>query len=48
MEYLSYGNPKGERFISAEISGIDLLALLFAGILMIIASVMQKAQDDKK
>ena len=44
---LSYGNPKGEGFISAEISGVDFLALLFAGILMIIASVMQKAHDRK-
>ncbi|MGQ4002606.1 DUF2975 domain-containing protein [Francisellaceae bacterium CB300] len=44
---LSYGNPKGERFFAARISGIDFLALLFAGILMIIASVMQKAHDRK-
>lgn len=43
----SYGNPKDERFISVELSGVDFLALLFAGFLMIIASVMQKAHDRK-
>ena len=44
---LSYGNPKGQKFISIEISGIDFLILLFAGILMIIASVMKKAENLK-
>ncbi|QLE78308.1 DUF2975 domain-containing protein [Francisella sp. Scap27] len=42
---LSYNNPVGERFITAEINGMDFVILILAGFMMMLATVMKKADN---
>ncbi|WP_440615980.1 DUF2975 domain-containing protein [Cysteiniphilum sp. 6C5] len=42
---LSFANPPGQRMLTLSLSGIDLVSLITGAVIILIAKVMQQAQQ---